>query len=79
MIDRDTTTSDRPKQTVQDLAIAALVGRYIERREDDETPRVHDLLAAAAEVGDTAVDTLRPVLACYAAVRSTPAPRRAVH
>lgn len=64
MIDRDTTTSERPELTAQDLAVAALAGRYIERREHDETPRVHDLLAAAAEFGDTAVDTLRRVLAC---------------
>ena len=56
--------------TEQDLAIAALVGRYIERREHDETPRVHDLLAAAAEFGDAAVDVLRTVLACYEAMRA---------
>jgi hypothetical protein len=57
--------------TEQDLAIAALVGRYIERREhDDETPCVHDLLAAAAEFGDAAVDVLRTVLACYEAMRA---------
>ena len=56
--------------TEQDLAIGALVGRYIERREHDETPCVHDLLAAAAEFGDTAVDVLRTVLACYEAMRA---------
>ena len=55
--------------TEQDLAIAALVGRYIERREHDETPCVHDLLAAAAEFGDTAVDVLRILLATYEAMR----------
>ena len=38
----------------QDLAIAALVGH----------------LAAAAEFGDTAVDVLRTVLACYEAMRA---------
>ncbi len=54
----------------QDLAIAALVGRYIERRERDETPCVHDLLAAAAEFGDSAADVLRTVLACYEAMRA---------
>jgi hypothetical protein len=54
----------------QDLAIAALVGRYIERREHHETPCAHDLLAAAAEFGDTAVDVLRTVLACYEAMRA---------
>jgi hypothetical protein len=53
----------------QDLAIAALVGRYMERREHDETPCVHDLLAVAEEFGDAAVDVLRTVLACYEAMR----------
>jgi hypothetical protein len=54
MIDRDhPDPADRGRLTEQDLAIAALVGRYIERREHDETPRVHDLLAVAAEFGDT--------------------------
>jgi len=31
---------------------------------------VHDLLAAAAGFGDTAVDVLRTVLACYEAMRA---------
>jgi hypothetical protein len=64
--------SDRPEGpelSEQDLAIAALVGRYIERRERHETPCVHDLLAAASEFGDTAVDVLRIVLATYKAMR----------
>jgi hypothetical protein len=58
-----------PELSEQDLAIAALVGRYIERRERLEAPCVHDLLAAAAEFGDTAVDVLRIVLATYEAMR----------
>jgi hypothetical protein len=59
MIDRDhPDPADRGRLTEQDLAIAALVGRYIERREQDETPCVHDLLGVAAEFGDTAVDAL---------------------
>jgi hypothetical protein len=71
MIDRDDPDpADRGRLTEQDLAIAALVGRYIERRERDETPRVHDLLAAAAEFGQTAVDALRSLLACYEAMRA---------
>ena len=70
MIDRDHPgPAERGRLTDQDLAIAALVGRYIERREHDETPRVHDLLAVAAEFGDTAVDALRTLLACYEAMR----------
>ncbi|MFP5379957.1 MAG: hypothetical protein ACLGHP_09460 [Vicinamibacteria bacterium] len=67
MIDRD--HPERVELTEQDLAIAALVGRYIERREHDEATGVHDLLAAAAEFGDTAVDVLRTVVACYEAMR----------
>ena len=71
MIDRhDPDPAERAELTEQDLAIAALVGRYIERREHHQTPRTHDLLAAAAEFGDSAVDALRTVLACYEAMRA---------
>ena len=62
---------EREQLTEQDLAIATLLGRYIERRERDETPCVHDLLAVAAEFGDCAVDVLRTVLACYEAMRAS--------
>jgi hypothetical protein len=62
--------AQREPLTEQDLAIAALVGRYIERREHHETPCVHDLLAVAAEFGSAAVDALRIVLACYEAMRA---------
>lgn len=51
--------------------MATLVGRYIERREARQPPRAHDLFAVAAEFGDTAVDVLRTVLACYEAMRAT--------
>jgi hypothetical protein len=61
---------DRAELTEQDLAIAALVGRYIERREQHKTPCVHDLLAAAAEFGSTAVDALRILLVSYEAMRA---------
>ena len=61
----------RAELTEQDLAIATLVGRYVERRELDHAPCVHDLLAVAAEFGDTAVDALRTVLACYEAMRAS--------
>jgi hypothetical protein len=72
MTDRHRPDPARPEPlTEQDLAIAALVGRYIERREHHEAPCVHDLLAAAAEFGDTAVDALRTVLACYEAMRTS--------
>ena len=62
--------AQREPLTEQDLAIAALVGRYIERREHHEAPCVHDLLAVAAEFGSAAVDALRTVLACYEAMRA---------
>jgi hypothetical protein len=72
MSDRHHRDSAEPAElTEHDLAVATLVGRYIERREHHETPRVHDLLAAAAEFGDTAVDVLRTVLACYEACAPT--------
>ena len=70
MIDRDHERAGRAELSEQDLAVAALVGRYIERREHHETPCVHDLLAAAAEFGDTASDVPRTVLACYEAMRA---------
>jgi hypothetical protein len=69
MTDLHSDRPGRPEFSEQDLAIAALVGRYIERRECHQTPCVHDLLAAAAEFGDTAVDVLRIVLATYEAMR----------
>src|SRR4051812_39092794 len=47
--------TERLELTERELAIATLVGRYIERREHRASPRVHDLLAAAAEFGDSAV------------------------
>ena len=56
--------------TEQDLATAALVGRYIKRREHHEAPCAHDLLAVAAEFGSAAVDALRTVIACYEAMRA---------
>ena len=63
--------AERAQLTEQDLAIATLVGRYIERREARQPPCAHDLLAVAAEFGDTAVDVLRTVLACYEAMRAS--------
>jgi len=63
--------ADRAELTEQDLAIATLVGRYIERREAGQPPRARDLFAVAAEFGDSAVDALRTVLACYEAMRAT--------
>jgi len=67
----DAGRAERAQLTEQDLAIAALVGRYIERREAGQPPCAHDLFAVAAEFGDTAMDALRTVLACYEAMRAT--------
>jgi hypothetical protein len=69
MSDLESDRAGAPELSEQDLAIAALVGRYIERRERHQTPCAHDLLAAAAEFGDTAVDVLRIVIATYEAMR----------
>jgi hypothetical protein len=68
MSDRD--RPDRGPLTERDLAIATLVGRYIERRESGQPPCVHDLFAVAEEFGEVAVDALRTVLACYEAMRA---------
>lgn len=62
---------ERAELTEQDLAIATLVGRYIERREQGDAGRVLDLLAIAAEFGDAAVDELRTVLVFYEAMRAS--------
>jgi hypothetical protein len=62
---------EQPELTEQDLAIATLVGRYIERRESRRAPCVHDLLAAAAEFGHDAVNELRDVLAFYEVMRAS--------
>jgi hypothetical protein len=70
MIDRHHPDSVEAAELIeQDLAIAALVGRYIERREHDQPSCVHDLLAAAAEFGDAAADVRR---------RCSPVTRRCV-
>jgi hypothetical protein len=72
MIDRHhPDPAERGELTEQDLAIATLVGRYIERRQAGQPPCAHDLLAIAAEFGNTAVDNLRTVLACYEAMRAS--------
>jgi hypothetical protein len=69
MSERD--RSDREPLTERDLAIATLVGRYIERRETGQAPCAHDLFAVAEEFGEVAVDALRTLLACYEAMRAS--------
>ena len=61
MIDRHhPDPADRAELTEQDLAIATLVGRYIERREARQPPCTHDLFAVAAEFGDSAGTRHKP-------------------
>ena len=62
---------EREPLSEQDLAIATLVGRYVERRERGEAPCAHDLLAVAAEFGDGAAAKLRTVLEVYEALRAS--------
>jgi hypothetical protein len=62
---------ERESLSEQDLMIATLVGRYVERRERGEAPCAHDLLAVAAEFGDSAVAKLRTILAVYEAMRAS--------
>jgi hypothetical protein len=71
-----TDRAERYEVTVQDFAIATLVGRYIERRGQGVPPQVHDLLTVAAEFGDAAVDDLRTVLAFYEAMRASDGDQR---
>jgi hypothetical protein len=66
--------AERAELSEQDLAIATLVGRYVERRETGKPPGAHDLLAIAAEFGAAALDALRTVLACYEAMRASDNP-----
>ena len=54
----------------QELLVAELVGRYIERREHGQDPHARDLVAVAAEHGDAAVNILCYLLACYEAGRA---------
>ena len=60
--------AERAELDERDLAIATLVGRYVERREHQLPPCAHDLLAAAAEFGDQAADQLGTILALYEAL-----------
>jgi hypothetical protein len=53
------------------LAIAALVGRYVERRERGGAPCAHDLIPVASESGEAAVEHLRTVLIFFEAMRSS--------
>ena len=59
---------EREPLSEQDLAVAALVGRYVERRERGEAPCAHDLIAVAGEFGESAVAKLRTLLAVYEAL-----------
>jgi hypothetical protein len=75
MIDRhDPDPPERAELTDQELAVVTLVGRSVERRETGQPASAHDLLASAAEFGDTAVHVARAVLACYEAMRASDDP-----
>jgi hypothetical protein len=67
---RDPEFPPRARPTDEDLAVIDLVGRFIERSERGQTTNVNDLLAAAAEFGDSATAKVRAVLACYQAMRA---------
>jgi hypothetical protein len=62
--------SGEPELSEQDLAIATLVGRYVERRESGGAPCAHDLIGVASEFGEAAVDQLGTVLTFYEAMRA---------
>lgn len=70
--------AERAELNEREEVVVALLGRYIERRESGAPSQAHDLLAAAAEFGDAAVNQLRTVLAFYEAMRAreTPSPPR---
>jgi hypothetical protein len=75
MSHRDEPGPDRV--TCEDLILVSLLGRYIERRDAGAPPRVHDLLAAAAEFGDDAAVGLRTLLRGYEHIlANVPHPRR---
>ena len=62
--------TEREPLTEQDLAIAALVGRYVERREREKPMRPRPA-RGRRRVRRPAVDALRTVLACYEAMRAS--------
>ena len=66
----------RPDPSEHELAVATLMGRYIERRHLQHAPCVHDLLAMAAEFGDGAAHELREVIAFYEAMVAAEATAR---
>jgi hypothetical protein len=66
--DDDDDLPERQRLTEQDRFLADLAGQYVDHRERGLPPRVHDLLARAAEFGDDAPAKLRTVLALYEAL-----------
>lgn len=61
--------AERAELDEQDLAIATLIGRYVERRESGGPPSAHDLIAAARELGADAAEKLCAILAVYESMR----------
>ena len=68
---RDRDSDARESLTEQEIVVAGLVGRYVERRERGEAPCADDLSAVAAEFGADAVEQLRRALAFYEAMRAS--------
>jgi hypothetical protein len=61
----DVDPPERAALSQEDRFLANLVGTYADRRDRGAPPRAHDLLACAAEFGDSALSKLRAVLALY--------------
>jgi hypothetical protein len=59
------TPAEHAELTDHDLAIATLVGRYIERREHHETPCAHELLRSPPN------SATRPPTRCAPSLRAT--------
>lgn len=59
--------AEREELHAEDLYLAELLGQYIQRRERHTPPRLHELLAVAAEFGPGARRKLRTVAAFYEA------------
>jgi hypothetical protein len=64
--------AERLEADETDRVLAQLLGDYIVRRENRTTPQVLDLLAAAGEFGDHAIQQMCDLIAFYEAARHTP-------
>lgn len=69
--------AERQLAADRDDLIATLLGEYITRRNNRTTPQVLDLLAAAGEFGDQAIQQMRDLIAFYEACRVRESDQRA--